>query len=242
MKSTDLHQPTKPEAFLTRFANLPILSVKRNEWRMEQQDHDHNDANPLFQEKRKKVLERDGRKCWFCGFASTANQEIHHLNGDHTDNEIDNLATICNVDHLCFHLGLAALKSAVFIAFVPELTQPEITNLMRVYHSAMFIGNTEIKESLKGFYSMFEARSVPVFSQVFKSDFSSGHEIAMALSKLEDAQFSNRAKTFEGLRVIPTAKAFQEDQISSYVTRTHSQYFDMKHWPSLLDTLRAQPD
>ena len=105
MGSMELIPPTRPEAFLERFTNLPVLSVKRKQWRMEQSEHDRNEADAVFQEVRKKVLDRDGRRCWFCGFTSTAHQEVHHLDDDHTNNRLDNLVTICNIDHLCFHLG-----------------------------------------------------------------------------------------------------------------------------------------
>ena len=145
MGSMELIPPTRPEAFLERFTNLPVLSVKRKQWRMEQSEHDRNEADAVFQEVRKKVLDRDGRRCWFCGFTSTAHQEVHHLDDDHTNNRLDNLVTICNIDHLCFHLGLAAMRGAIFLAVIPELTQAEITNLMRIYHCAVATGNEDVQ-------------------------------------------------------------------------------------------------
>lgn len=226
---------------MSRFTNLPVLSVKRKQWRMEQSEHDRNESDAAFQEIRKKVLDRDGRRCWFCGFTSSAHQEVHHLDDDHSNNRPDNLVTICNIDHLCFHLGLAAMRGAIFLAVVPELTQAEITNLMRIYHCSMTVGNEDVQSRLKGLYAIFESRSVDIFKRVFEADFSNGHEIAVALSKLDDAAFAMRAKSLDGLRVIPTAAAFRDGQIAGYLTRTHSQYFDMNHWPSLLDSLRGQP-
>ena len=62
MGSMELIPPTRPEAFLERFTNLPVLSVKRKQWRMEQSEHDRNEADAVFQEVRKKVLDRDGRR------------------------------------------------------------------------------------------------------------------------------------------------------------------------------------
>lgn len=225
---------------MQRFTNLPVLSVKRKQWRMEQTEHDRNEADAVFQEVRKKVLDRDGRRCWFCGFTSTAHQEVHHLDDDHTNNRLDNLVTICNIDHLCFHLGLAAMRGAIFLAVIPELTQAEITNLMRIYHCAVATGNEDVQSRLKGLYAIFESRSVDIFKRVFETDFSNGHEIAVALSRLDDAAFAMRHKTMKGLRVIPTEAAFRQGQIAGYLTRTHTQYLDMNHWPTLLDTLRGQ--
>ena len=60
----ELIPPTKPAAFLQRFTNLPVLSVKRTLWRMEEAEHTRNEADALFQEARKKALTRDGGRCW----------------------------------------------------------------------------------------------------------------------------------------------------------------------------------
>jgi hypothetical protein len=97
-----------------------------------------------------------------------------------------------------------------------------------------------VQSRLKGLYAIFESRSVDIFKRVFEADFSNGHEIAVGLSKLDDAAFALRNKTLDGLRVIPTEAAFRDGQIAGYLTRTHSQYLDMNHWPALLDTLRPQ--
>jgi len=242
MKTTPPVPPTRPEAFLGRLTNLPVLGVKRKQWRMEQAEHERNDADAIFQEARQKALDRDGQRCWFCGFTSTSNQEVHHLDDDHANNRLDNLVTICTIDHLCFHLGFGAMKNALFLAIVPELTQPEITNLMRIYHclSASAGISEDVQSRLKSLYAIFQSRSVDVFKRVFQADFSNGHEIAVALSKLNDEGFAKRHKTLDGLRVIPTEAAFRDRQIASHLARTHTQYFDMNHWKALLDTLRGQ--
>lgn len=102
----------------------------------------------------------------------------------------------------------------------------------------MTMGNEDVQSRLKGLYAIFESRSVDIFKRVFEADFSNGHEIAVALSKLDDAAFAMRGKTLDGIRVIPTEAAFRDGQIAGYLTRTHTQYFDQNHWPALLDALR----
>lgn len=230
--------PDRSADFLQRFANLPVLSVKRKQWRMEQSEKERNDADPVFQEVRKKVLERDGHRCFFCGFSSPVHQEIHHLDGDHANHGLDNLVTVCSIDYLCLHLGMAALNGSIFLAVVPELTQAEITNLMRLYHCAMAEGDEEVRARLSGLYAIFESRSVDIFKRVFEADFSNGQDIAVALSRLEDAGFSMRHKTLEGIRVIPTESAFQQGQIASYLAASRGTGLDRNGWPALLDTLR----
>lgn len=236
----ELIPPTKPAAFLQRFTNLPVLSVKRTLWRMEEAEHTRNEADALFQEARKKALTRDGGRCWFCGWQSAAYQEVHHADDDHTNNHVDNLVTVCNIDHMCFHLGLAAMRGAMFLAFVPELTQAEVTNLMRLYHCKMRIGDEAMQLKLQGFHALFESRSVEVFKRVFEADFSGGHEISVALSKLDDSAFARRARTLQGLRVVPTAAAFHAGQLEAYIGRSHAAYFQPDNGAALLQQLQQE--
>lgn len=222
---------------MQRFTNLPVLSVKRKQWRMEEEEHTRNEADALFQEARKKVLTRDGGRCWYCGWQSATYQEVHHKDDDHKNNNLSNLVTVCNIDHMCFHLGLAAMRGAMFLAVVPELTQVEVTNLMRLYHCKMLVGNEDTQLKLKGLYALFESRAVDVFKRVFEADFSGGHEIAVALSKLDDGPFERRGKTLQGIRVVPTAAAFHPGQLEMYTGRTHTAHFDRDNWAAMLETL-----
>lgn len=230
--------PERPADFLQRFAHLPVLSVKRKQWRMEQSEKESNDADPVFRQVRKRVLERDGHRCLFCGFSSPSHQEIHHLDGDHANHALDNLVTVCSIDYLCLHLGMGALKGAIFLAVVPELTQAEITNLMRLYHCALAEGDEEVRDRLAGLYAIFESRSVDVFKRVFEADFSNGQEIAIAISRLDDAAFSSRSRTLEGIRVIPTESVFHSGQIAGYLAASRGTSIDRNEWPALLDALR----
>lgn len=223
--------------FLQRFAHLPVLSVKRKQWRMEQSEKERNDASPAFRQVREKVLERDGHRCFFCGFSSPVHQEVHPLDGDHANHGQDNLITVCSIDYLCLHLGMAALKGSIFLAVVPELTQAEITNLMRLYHCAMAEGDEDVRARLAGLYAIFESRSVDVFKRVFEADFSNGQEIAVALSRLDDAAFAARDRALEGIRVIPTESAFQDGQIAAHLASAKGTSLDRNVWPALLGVL-----
>lgn len=57
-----------------------------------------------------KCLERDGLKCQRCG--TTVGLDVHHIDGkslslagDNTNNELDNLQTLCHKCHLKLHYG-----------------------------------------------------------------------------------------------------------------------------------------
>ncbi len=49
---------------------------------------------------RKKVLEKYGYRCAKCGYGFL---EIHHIDGDHTNNSIDNLIPLCKACHIEEH-------------------------------------------------------------------------------------------------------------------------------------------
>ena len=219
--------PTSQEAFLTRDGNSPVLGVKHIYWRMEKPDHAANESDP----------ERDKHRCWFCGFASTKFQEIHHLDGNHKNNDPSNLATICNIDHLCFHMGMGAFHGKFFLAYLPEMTQAEVTNLMRLYHTIMLIADDTTKGQLQGLHALFESRSSEVFKKIFSADFSNGDDIVQAIASLNIEDFSKRAEKLDGLRLVPNESAFEPEQLAGYLERTNREYFDMKNWPDLLQKL-----
>lgn len=128
-------------------------------------------------------------------------------------NRLDNLVTICNIDHLCFHLGFGGDARRYFLAVIPELTQAEITNLMRIYHCAVATGNRMCSRGSKACTRSWKAAPWTFSSAFSRLIFSNGHEIAVALSRLDDAAFAMRHKTMNGLRVIPTEAAFRQGQI-----------------------------
>ena len=108
-----------------------VLGVKLRSWRK-----DYEASDRTFQEIRPRVLERDRHVCRFCGFHSLKWQHIHHLDDDHTNNEMTNLVTICSYCHMNFHIGRAGQDGAI-IAFVPEVSAESISHLWRAIGVAM---------------------------------------------------------------------------------------------------------
>lgn len=85
---------------------------------------------------------RFGRRCYFCDFAfgMTDGYEVHNLDGDHSNNDPENLVPICELCHIPFHLDLVAKKwpkNPGKIIFLPEMTQPELNNLLQAIFYAM---------------------------------------------------------------------------------------------------------
>ena len=95
-------------------------------------------------ELRKQVIGqgRFGRRCYFCDFAfgTTDSFDIHNLDCDHTNNELENLVPVCELCHAPFHLDTVAKKwpsDPGKIVFLPELTQVQLNNLLQVIFYCM---------------------------------------------------------------------------------------------------------
>ena len=95
-------------------------------------------------ELRKQVIAqgRFGRRCHFCDFAfgTTDSFDIHNLDGDHTNNELENLVPVCELCHAPFHLDTVSKKwpsDPGKIVFLPELTQVQLNNLLQVIFYCM---------------------------------------------------------------------------------------------------------
>lgn len=61
---------------------------------------------------RRKCLEAKGERCIECG--ATEAIEVHHLNGDRTDDDLDNLVPLCRLHHRRLHrTGLNGLEDQI---------------------------------------------------------------------------------------------------------------------------------
>lgn len=222
------------EGHLSRYANQPVLGVKRKLWR---KDDEHADVSDLaFLEKRKAVFGRDNYTCRFCTFKASKFQEVHHLDDDHSNNEMSNLITVCNLCHQVFHLGMCAMRNSGFIAAIPELTQTEINNITRAIFVSEFSGTLQLNNKLKSLYALFQFRGVDTLKNLYGVDISTPYALAEVLSNCPDELFANRAKIFSLLRLVPTKEAFGAGQIEFYAANQKNN-FDPKTWAALLPQL-----
>ena len=81
-----------------------------------------------WREIKKKIKVRDGHQCVLCGFPGPR-LAVHHKNGDHKDNRLDNGITLCNPCHAVLH---AAAKLWNMNRTLPNATDL-ITKLARTH-------------------------------------------------------------------------------------------------------------
>lgn len=88
-----------------------------------------------------KILRRDNHTCQYCGFRSELYQEIHHINHNHADFDVNNLVCACTLCHRSFHLNALHIAKAAELIFFPELTQAEVNHLCRALAVAKYRGH-----------------------------------------------------------------------------------------------------
>jgi intracellular multiplication protein IcmJ len=88
------------------------------------------------EETRKRVFERDGHDCQYCGYHSEKFHLVHLRDGNPRNKNDDNLVTACIFCHQCFHIDqIANMKSGVLI-WMPEISQAQLHHLARSIYVA----------------------------------------------------------------------------------------------------------
>lgn len=149
----------------TKLIDLSVR-VKRATWRLNDQQH-NSIVNDQFAANRLHALERDDYTCRGCNFMSlptktgSSFQEVHHLDDNHKNNDVNNLATMCPLCHQVFHIGAAGMTSGGTIVWLPEMTQAELNHLARSLFIAIY-SNSEFSGSARALYASIESRAMYV--------------------------------------------------------------------------------
>jgi intracellular multiplication protein IcmJ len=223
-----------------RFNNQPVLSVKRKLWR---KDDEHSAlTEESFAKTRTEILARDDQTCRFCKFKVSKYQELHHLDGDHLNNDPSNLVTICNLCHQVFHLGMCAMQNGGFIAAIPELTQTEVNNIVRAIYTIDLLpklpDRNNICNKLKSLYAIFEFRGSDTLKTLYGFDISSAFTFVDILANCPDKVYSERVNTFAPLRLVATRDAFKEEQLVYFAVNCGSR-FSPDQWSDITKQLLA---
>ena len=92
----------------------------------------------------KKILSRDNYTCLYCGFRAEEFQEVVNIDGDYQNNQPDNLATACV---FCAHTQLLGLKNNSKIIYLPDISQVDLNNFIRVLFCSTYFGeNTKRRQ------------------------------------------------------------------------------------------------
>lgn len=173
---------------LSATPKLPPLvpSFKNGLYRCD--DSDIEEANTAFRETRPLVLVRDRYRCVACGVAlrtpseeelkdkycSAYGIEVHHIDGDHHNNHMSNLVSLCRLCHSVLHIGFAVetnLKDCMRIIWMPSLTQEELDLLSWTLAVAIYRGEQNGDEDVTELVGNAKNIAALLRRQPFPDDF-----------------------------------------------------------------------
>ena len=201
---------------LGRQNNQPILGVKRELWRMD--DEHASESDKEFEAIRADILMRDNFTCKFCSFRCSKYQEVHHWDNNHANSTRENLLTTCNLCHQIFHLGMASIRDAGYLAYIPELSHTEINCLVRSMMVMPHVAGADPAhlDMLQSLNAIFQSRGPNYIKDVTKSDIGDISRLAEWLSNCPQQEFDARETLLSGIRLIPKPGAFAEKQLQFY--------------------------
>lgn len=127
------------------------IGIKRNAFRAN--DATSGNADAAFEAVRVRALEAGRYRCRFCGYESTpvpskkrnTTLQVHHLDDDHHNNGLDNLAAVDSLCHAYNHIGCNAPSPGaqngwannLRLAYLPEISAQDCNALQRAVGAAL---------------------------------------------------------------------------------------------------------
>ncbi len=156
-------------------------------------------ATVMTPEQRTQILERDQHTCQCCGFQSKKYQEVLVLNQVPGDFKPENLKTVCQFCHQCFHLDqVVSMKSGVVI-WMPEIDQSTLNHILRAIYVAQ-VSQGPISDAARKVKEMILARREDARKRLGSDDV---FVLASVLRDyMTDRLYAERAQKLEGIRLM----------------------------------------
>lgn len=203
---------------------------------------------------------RFGGRCVFCDFAfgDGGAFDVHHLDGDHTHQDPDNLVPACTLCHAPFHLDLVSQRwrdGPGRIIFLPELSQVHLNNLLQVIFFAKveqeaqgmrMTGSTDDGVASVPESPVLHATSL-YLSLARRADYverlpdgspgrpglSQPAVLAKVLKEMSDEEYAQRDQLLHGLRYLPD-ESWMLDQARQWKAQDSAfTQLDVSNWASI---------
>ena len=175
-------------------------------------------------------VDLESQRCYFCDFPDGKFLELHHVDGDHSNYELNNLRPICSLCHRTIHAGWAAVSNVAKLSilnrprenFADELDLAVLNQIQRffmIYKTLPQEGLLSIgRSSLYTAYEEFAS---------FLDKVRSGEELDKGKVGVEDVLTFRRdfhlAYVFEAL--IRTEREYLEKQAKDYRAQNMAELF-----------------
>lgn len=193
---------------------------------------------------------RFGRRCYYCDFpfGSSDHFEVHNLDHDHQNEELANLVPVCELCHAPFHLDLVTRKwpgDVGKVIFLPELTQPELNNLLQAAFYAMAVKKVGEENKSEGqpnvhphvLYQKLEARADQVErnakGDILRAGLSKPFVLGRVLAEMDDDAYAKRDELFKGLRFLAPQTHFVAQAQNWNGNDCAFSKLDLAAWPEI---------
>lgn len=190
------------------------LSIQTDHWRQ----YLVRKVDSAFRAFRDKVHARDNYTCCFCGFQARQHQDVVNIDGDYTNNRLDNLVTACCFCTQCHFLNVVGLGDfgGGRLIYLPEFSQADLNALCHVLFCAIANG-TAYSETAQKVY-----RNLRFRAQAVDKAYGEGLSKPMVLSQLALSREPEKSQVFleevlTDLRLLPVQSRFQK-QIEAWAT------------------------
>jgi len=239
------------------FRNL-VVGIKRKLHRRD--DAQAKKADAIFQAVRGSALKKSNYRCVFCGAKSLHFSEVHHLDDNHHNNDLDNLAAVCKLCHPYHHIGQASLPGQdkglgeghigaqnIALIRVPEseaIPARDMNHLQRAIAVAL-CDKDEAKDAaeiLKLLTNSWNRRDLvhAFFGEDAKTVKGEAmtrvqpSDVAAALTHLTDDEYERRTTVLEAVRVLYHPRKLAQWGAQWKREKSMAALSDPKQWKTLL--------
>lgn len=199
------------------------LSVKRKVWRAND-ENDTEENNEEFKKNRLRALRRDGFTCAFCGFKSHTYMEVHHIDDNHTNNDMENLIAIDKLCHDAHHLGFSAKDNLTTMIYTGGLEQTELNHLFRTLMIAETVFKEE-KDNVNNVYKELEKLAV-ILKENGGTNETQQFANALLPSVMDEDTYEKRNTTLANLALMYRSGFIQKDNIDGWLQESYSGYIE----------------
>ena len=149
---------------------------------------------------KKAVLERDQNTCRCCGFQSGKYQEVHHIDHNPQNLQMENLATACIFCHQCFNLDLTTKMRSGVLIWLPEIEQHVLHDIARAIYVAR-ISQGPMAEAARKALDVLMSRREEARRRIQTDD---PFVLSIVLKDfLTPRHYAERIPKLEGIRLFP---------------------------------------
>jgi intracellular multiplication protein IcmJ len=185
------------------------------------------DKDRAYLEVRPSVLKRDHETCQFCEIRIPGKMEVHHISGEHDNNDMGNLITTCRLCHLAHHIGYVGVSKAGILVRLPGMQQSELNHLLRT----LWIGEESSLLSIKDQCSSL-LRTLVLCSKGAESllGFSDPKLLGDYLLRLDDKSYRRRFSILKDIKVL-----YNRDEFENHINDVRELYtgYPVSQWSKI---------